>query len=114
MGLISRTAERQQEGVQQSMALDVQFLARRPAAFLLNIEGDWDTARQMLDCLRKAQLSDTASFNLQAIGETEELSITVQVQPSEQDASVGTMFEKAGKVIKSLEEGGLIKGIQLW
>ena len=115
MGLISRGPSEAQPGtVQQPAAVDVQFLTRRPAAFLLSIEGDWATARQLLDCLRNGGLSETATLNVEAIGETEELAITVQVQAAKGDASVGTMFEKTGKVIKSLEDGGFIKGIQLW
>lgn len=94
--------------------MDVEFFTRRPAAFCMTIEGDWDAARQMLDCLTSAGLTDNASLNVASVGENGQLSLTVQVQASKTDASIGTMFEKTGQVIRSLEKAGIIKGIQLW
>ena len=115
MALISRRPTQvEQEIVRQPAAIDVQFLTRRSAAFLLSMEGGWETAQQLLDCLRKAGLSEATSLNIEVAGESTELAITVQIQAAKGDPSVGTVFEKTGKVIKSLEDAGFIKGIQLW
>ena len=115
MALINRgPTQGEQEIGRQPAAIDVQFLTRRPAAFLLSIEGGWETAQQLLDCLRKAGLNETATLNIEAAGESTELAITVQIQAAKGDPSVGTVFEKTGKVIKSLEDAGFIKGIELW
>ena len=64
--------------------------------------------------MKNARLTDNASINVAAVGETDTLNITVQVQASEADASIGTMFEKTGQVIRSLEKAEIIGGIQLW
>ncbi len=114
MGLLDRArGEAGEEGRPRTTALVVDFCARRPGAFLLSIEGDWDTAREIVDCLTSAGQNGSASLNVVAGDDNEHLSLTVQIQASETDASIGMMFEEAGQIIRSLEDAGIVKAVQM-
>ena len=113
MSLLGREPqEKPQEGPAQSTVIDVEFVGKRSPAFLLCRDGTWETAEQILDCLKDAGLSDAANLKLQSLDDNGKLSIVIEVQDA--DGSLGALFEKTGQVFKVLEEEKLIQGIQMW
>jgi len=113
MSLLGRAPEEKpQEGPAHATVIEVEFVGKRSPAFLLCQDGTWETAEQILDCLKNAALGDAASIKLQSLDGSDKLSVIIEVQDA--DGSLGALFEKTGQVFKVLEKEKLIQRIEMW
>ena len=113
MSLLNREkAEMMPEGPPQPLPLDVDFLQKRPPAFAVSRDGDWETAQQMFDCFKEAELGEEVSLRIRPIQHSDQLTIGIEVEDS--GGSLGALFEKTGRVFTALEEKKLLEGIVMW
>ncbi len=113
MSLLNREkAEITPEELPQATPLDVDFVQKRPPVFAVSRDGSWETAQQMFDCLKEAELGEEVSLRIRPMQHSNQLTIGIEVEDS--SGSLGALFEKTGRVFTALEEKKLLEGIVMW